>query len=864
MNDPFMIIQSLLNKIIDNEELTQESFPLTEDCHQRVLGALFDYSQNPGKVGVYDFAVLLRQFLREEEESRNGNPQVVNVPNTSFWPQRELWESCGVNIIGDYKNSFLIQAEHWTPDWLSDCRSHSIERSILRKEIRRNTEEIEGDPFLEKFGFMKYSCTPQRTALISILTMPQGSTLVINLPTGSGKSLCAYLPALLKSRDYGVSIIVVPTTALAIDQERNLQSRNLINHPTAYYGGNGQVVKERNEAIRARIKDGTQKIIFTSPESLMKSLRNAVYKASQSNLLRYFVIDEAHIINEWGDDFRPEFQEIAGLRRELLEISHEPFRTLLMSATITESCLNTLETLFGKPGPFDMLASVQIRPEPSYWFAYSDDEEKKENHIMESICHLPRPLILYVTKVEDANKWYRMLREKGFRRLDIMTGETPANERDKTINRWKKRETDVIVATSAFGLGVDHSDVRSVIHACIPESIDRYYQEVGRGGRDGQASLSLVIYTQGDIRTGKGMGQPRIITVEKGLERWDGMFHQKEKASDELYKIPVEITRGADTGINMENTKWNIRTLNLMSRAGLIELMGNQSPLSNDEIADLSMNEEMEESLNKYYEEIRKYRLVRILRQDHLQKSTWDELVEEERKISKREANRKSRMMEKVRKAKTCISEILSEVYEIHSKKEPSRHGANVSLSCGGCPYCRKNNISPYSNEMPHPRIVWESVSPFGGELQKLMGENNILLIFYEDLKKSDQMKRDFRKFVQKLVKWKVLNIIAPAEVSEEIREYDFSFNSFQFYFDHYELFKIPKLPTLIIIPSDEPLPTQVYGRIKYRENLIQNPPTIILLPLETKDPEKVDCLLRDITRCRHFLFNEFKKRVGL
>ena len=244
-------------------------------------------------------------------------------------------------------------------------------------------------------------------------------------------------------------------------------------------------------------------------------------------MLRYFVIDEAHMVEQWGDDFRPAFQELPGLRRDLLR--QDPFTTLLLTATLTESCLDTLETLFGQPGPFQVLSSVQLRPEPSYWFAWCQSEEVRQQRLLEAVHHLPRPLIIYGTKVADVERWQRELARAGFKRCAIMTGKSSPEKRSQLIQNWREKKVDIVVATSAFGLGVDQADVRAVIHVCVPETIDRFYQEVGRGGRDGKAAVSLTLHTTEDLEIAKSLNEKSTITIERGLERWQSMFNRKEK-----------------------------------------------------------------------------------------------------------------------------------------------------------------------------------------------------------------------------------------------------------------------------------------------------------------------------------------------
>ena len=120
--------------------------------------------------------------------------------------------------------------------------------------------------------------------------------------------------------------------------------------------------------------------------------------------------------------------------------------------------------------------------------------------LLEAVHHLPRPLIIYASKREDVKRWAEELKQAGFRRYGVMTGESTSKERSELIHNWSEKNIDIVVATSAFGLGIDRGDVRAVIHVCIPETIDRFYQEVGRIGRDGKAAISLTLYTEDDYK----------------------------------------------------------------------------------------------------------------------------------------------------------------------------------------------------------------------------------------------------------------------------------------------------------------------------------------------------------------------------
>ena len=449
-------------------------------------------------------------------------------------------------VLNEGPDFFVVSAEPWHPAWLPQAEQVSPETPLFKEERRRSHEPVSGDPFLRALGYETYQSVGQREAIRTILTAPPESTLVVNLPTGSGKSLCAHLPAWLASKPVGVTIVVVPTVALAIDQDRAFKAQTKTNIATAYYSDTSIEGQERREEIRDRIRQGTQPIVFTSPEGLIESLSFSVYEAARQGSLRYLVIDEAHIVEQWGDEFRPEFQELAGFRRSLLRVCRDNklpgFPTLLLTATVTESCLDTLETLFGEPGPFEIVSSVQLRPEPSYWFAYCGSEAERKERLLEAIAHLPRPLIIYGSKVKDVDHLHRYLQQAGYKRCAKMTGKSSQRERLDLLNKWQDGLIDIVVATSAFGLGVDLPDVRAVIHVCIPETIDRFYQEVGRGGRDGKATLSLVLHTHQDNEIAKELSKTKYIKTDLGIQRWREMFAAKRLLTDNRFQIPITVS----------------------------------------------------------------------------------------------------------------------------------------------------------------------------------------------------------------------------------------------------------------------------------------------------------------------------------
>ncbi|MBK6781945.1 MAG: DEAD/DEAH box helicase [Gemmatimonadetes bacterium] len=190
------------------------------------------------------------------------------------------------------------QPAKWHPQWLPANAGQVILDPLLREDARRSFTEVDGDPFLSLVNLKRYRCEAQREAVRATLSVPEAATVVVNLPTGSGKSLCAQLPGLLKTMTPGLAVIVVPTVSLALDQERSL--RPLLGHESAYVGGEDPGSREQNESIRRRILTGEQRIVFTSPEAALGSLHGALCSAAIAGMLRVIAIDEAHMVEQWG------------------------------------------------------------------------------------------------------------------------------------------------------------------------------------------------------------------------------------------------------------------------------------------------------------------------------------------------------------------------------------------------------------------------------------------------------------------------------------------------------------------------------------------------------------------------------------
>ncbi|MES2628405.1 MAG: DNA helicase RecQ [Bacteroidota bacterium] len=328
------------------------------------------------------------------------------------------------------------------------------------------------------FGFTKFK-GDQEAIIQSLL---DGHDTFVIMPTGGGKSLCYQLPALMSE---GVAIVVSPLIALMknqVDAIRGFGDDDSVAHVL-----NSSLTKTEINRVKKDITDGRTKLLYVAPESLNKQENVEFFRSVK---ISFFAIDEAHCISEWGHDFRPEYRR---LRPIIDEIGEVPI--IALTATATPKVQGDIQKNLGMVNAHFYKASFN-RPNLYYEVRQKSQVEKQIIRFIKG--HDGKSGIIYCLSRKKVEELAQTLQINGIKAMPYHAG-LDANTRARTQDAFLMEDCDVIVATIAFGMGIDKPDVRWVIHHDIPKSLEGYYQETGRAGRDGGEGNCIVFYSYKDI-----------------------------------------------------------------------------------------------------------------------------------------------------------------------------------------------------------------------------------------------------------------------------------------------------------------------------------------------------------------------------
>jgi ATP-dependent DNA helicase RecQ len=319
----------------------------------------------------------------------------------------------------------------------------------------------------------------QREAMDAILSDRDS---VVVLPTGGGKSLCFQAPAVVRD---GLAVVVSPLISLMKDQVDTLVGNGV---SAACY--NSSLPSDRKSAVLSGLREGRFRLLYVSPERLVGEGGNAFIKLLAGCAVRFVAIDEAHCISQWGHDFRPEYRQLGTLRALLPGISLHAY-----TATATARVRRDIAAQLGLVSPLELVGSFD-RPNLLYRVLARANLKQQLLEILSR--HRGQAGIIYCTSRREVDALSGWLRDTGVRALAYHAGLADA-ERSRHQDAFLEEAADVIVATVAFGMGIDRSDVRFVVHAGAPQSLEHYQQESGRAGRDGLEAECVLIYSTADF-----------------------------------------------------------------------------------------------------------------------------------------------------------------------------------------------------------------------------------------------------------------------------------------------------------------------------------------------------------------------------
>jgi ATP-dependent DNA helicase RecQ len=356
-----------------------------------------------------------------------------------------------------------------------------------------------------------------------IQSVLDGNDTLALLPTGGGKSVTFQVPALARE---GICLVISPLISLMKDQVDGLVKRGI--PAAAIYSG---MYAGEMDLVFNKCRYGDLKLLYVSPERLTTDkMKDAIHRMKISLV----AVDEAHCISQWGYDFRPPYLEIAAIRAMLPGV---PFLALTATATgrvVTDIC----EKLNFKPG--NVFRQSFERKNLTY---YVFKEEDKNRRILNILRKVKGPGIIYVRNRRHTKEYADFLIKKGIAAIHYHAGLDP-KVREKNQNAWMKEEKRVIVATNAFGMGIDKPNVRVVIHADLPDSLEAYFQEAGRAGRDEKRSFAVLLIEKADILD----AGHNLVLAYPELEVIRNIY----RALGNYFQIPLG--SGRDSGYDFEIT----------------------------------------------------------------------------------------------------------------------------------------------------------------------------------------------------------------------------------------------------------------------------------------------------------------------
>jgi ATP-dependent DNA helicase RecQ len=406
---------------------------------------------------------------------------------------------------------------------------NEFEKKIIEQVEHANSHEInfsDSTPLevaQKVFGFNGFKENGQEKIIQFVLNR-KGDALGI-IPTGGGKSACFQIPSLIQKN---MTLIVSPLIALMKDQVESLVRKGI--HSAFFI--NSSINDDVKEQIISLVTQNKVKMLYIAPESLQSERIQNVLSKTKIDLI---VIDEAHCISTWGHNFRPDYLKLA----EIIETLGSP-PVLALTATATKKVILDINKQLKRN--FKLFKASFDRPMLYMVVQNVHDNIDKEIFLLNLIQKLAGPTVVFSRTRELTENLADLLNKNGLKSIFYHAG-LSSEERQKRQNSFMGGECDIIIATIAFGMGIDKKDIRNIIHYNIPQSVEGYYQEIGRAGRDGDKSNCILLFTEGDVNRIKALISADWPNKQK-IE--DLINHLKNKTTDLVFAHPKNLEYETD------------------------------------------------------------------------------------------------------------------------------------------------------------------------------------------------------------------------------------------------------------------------------------------------------------------------------
>ncbi len=384
------------------------------------------------------------------------------------------------------------------------------------------------DVLAKYWGYESFR-TPQEEIIKSVL---DGKDTIALLPTGGGKSLCYQIPGIINE---GVCLVISPLISLMRDQVHALNKRGI--NAIALQS---KLSVDEIVTLFDNLKYGNVKFLYLSPERLQSSL--IIQKVKELNI-NYIAVDEAHCISEWGHDFRPSYRQIKNIRQYFPKTP-----VIALTATATKKVIEDIEINLE-------LNNVQTFTKSFFRANLAYQIFSLENKLERLISILNKneePIIIYVGSRKKTEELANYINSKGFKTVSYHGGMS-SEDKQSSFDLWMSEERPIMVATNAFGMGIDKPNVRVVVHMDLPYSLENYIQEAGRGGRNGNKAFSVVLQNENDILTFKKNTLENLPSLEDIKEVHKSLYQHFQIAKGE------KLERAFDFNIQEFCNKYNFK-----------------------------------------------------------------------------------------------------------------------------------------------------------------------------------------------------------------------------------------------------------------------------------------------------------------